>query len=59
MYSKGEPERQLNIPPSLVFLNESKALTSNFFYLLKFLTRIKERNKDSFHPFPSTCDEVN
>ena len=52
MYSKGETQRQVSIPPSLVTLDNSKALTSNCFYLLKFLKRIKERNKDtSLDPF--------
>ena len=50
MYSKGEP---LSIPPSLVALDKFKALTSNCFYLLKFLKRITERNHDtSLHPVP-------
>ena len=56
---KGQPQKQLSIPPSLVALGESKALTNNCFYLFRFLKSIKERNKDtSFHQFPSTCDEV-
>ena len=47
---KGEPQRQLSIPPSLVALSEAKALASNYFYLLRFFKRIRERNKDtSFH----------
>ena len=40
---KGESQRQLSIPPSLVALGESKALTSNCFYLLRFLKRIKKK----------------
>ena len=42
---KVEPQRTLSIPPSLVSLGESKALTSNCFYLLRFLKRIKEKKQ--------------
>ena len=42
---KGESQRQLSIPPSLVALGESKALTSDCFYLLRFLKRIKEKKQ--------------
>ena len=60
MYSKGEPQRQLTIPPSLIVPGKSKALTSNCFYLFKFLKRIKERKNEDTHftQFPSTCGEV-
>ena len=57
---KGEPQRQLSIPPSLVAHGESKALTSNCFYLLRFLEKKnkKEIKIPHFTQFSSTCGEV-
>ena len=42
---KGESQRQLRISASLVAPGESKALTSNCFYLPRFLKRIKEKQR--------------
>ena len=42
---KTEPQKQLSIPPSLVALGESKALTSICFYLLRFFEKDQRKKQ--------------